>query len=968
MGQGYLALVLHAHLPFLQRTDSGNSLQERWLYEAVLESYIPLLMTFRRLWRDGVPFRATLSFSPTLLGMLADPRYRGGVARHLEKLLDLAEREVERTRGSGEEAVARWYRSRFEEISRFLWQEVDGDILRGFRELAREGCLELITTAATHGYLPLVRSRRAAKAQIETGLQEFSRIMGMRPRGVWLPECGFTPGLDELLAAAGVRYFFTESHVIEHARPAPPAGVYRPVLTPAGVAAFGRDRESSRQVWDRLEGYPGDHAYREFYRDIGWDLPLEAVGPYVLDGGVRCDTGLKYHRITGPGPDKALYDPLLAAQRVREHASHFVSAKLAQVKALAAAGIAQPIVVAPYDAELFGHWWFEGPQWVEEVFRIMAGRPGLEAITPAAYLDRHPAGPVVHLSMGSWGAGGYNEVWLNGANDWLYPRLHKAEERMIGLARAHPKATGLLERALNQAARELLLAQSSDWAFMITMGSAADYAAARAAQHLDGFEELYRAIVSWSLREDRVAQLEERDWVFPQIDYRIYAGGAHGALDPADAPLVRPSSRLVRRMLSRGDRPPRRILMLSWEYPPFVVGGLGHHTAGLARALAARGHAVTVVTAVHPEAAPLERQGLVEVRRVGPPPRTDDDFLGWVYGFNEAVVREAAALMEEAPYDLIHAHDWLVGPAAAALKQRFDVPLVATIHATEHGRNGGLFTPLQRAIHREEWRLTHEAWRVIACSRYMAEEVSRLFATPPEKLAVIPNAVDARHFGASFMGGQARETLGLEGPTILFVGRLVPEKGVQVLLRAMPAVLERHPAARCLIAGRGPFHETLTALARELGVAERVRFLGFVDEARKQALLHGATVVVVPSLYEPFGIIALEAMAAGTPVIASATGGLAEIVDHRLTGIMVPPGDPDALAEAIGEVLTHETLAQGLGARAALKVREQFSWHAVAVKTEDLYEEVLVQLAMGRACVDAASPGAGKRLLAGYAG
>lgn len=960
-------MVFHAHIPFVHRTPNANTLQERWLYEAVIESYLPLLQSFWRLKQEGVPFRAAFSLTPVLLSMLADDRYMDGLRRHISRLIELSSLEMERNKGTAFSGVASWYHERFLGLRAFLDDELGGNVTRGFRVLAESCELELMTSAATHGYLPLMKGQQAMKAQVRAGIDEFERVMGLRPKGMWLPECGFTPGVDEILAALGMNFFIVDSHVIENARPCPPAGVHRPVATPPGVAAFGRDRESSRQVWDRHVGYPGDYEYREFYRDIGWDLPLEYIGPYVLDGGVRADTGLKYHRITGPGLHKEVYQPERAMQKAREHARHFVWSKRDQTKRLVASGVKDPVIVAPYDAELFGHWWFEGPVWVEEVFRTLAGdqtgeEAGLvECVTPSGYLASCPPSNVVNLYLGSWGAGGYNEVWLNGANDWLYPRLHRAEERMEGLARAYPEATGLIRRALNQAARELLLAQSSDWAFMITMNSTPDYAVERAKGHLAAFDALYEGIVGRTLTEEMVRELEEKDSPFPSIDYRSYRP------DGAPAPFT---SRVPRRgVISEGRGRtvrPLRIMMLSWEFPPFIVGGLGHHMAGLTEGLAALGHRVSVITASCQGAPVFSEDGGVRVWRTGPEPGKGDDFLGWVYSFNESLVRQASSIIEVEGCDLIHAHDWLVGPAAIALKQRFGVPLIATIHATEHGRNGGLYTDLQRTIHREEWRLTREADRVIACSRYMVNEVMRLFAVPPWKTIHIPNAVASASLDAAFIGDEEGGKEGdgcapAKGKIVLYVGRLVAEKGVQVLLEAVPAVLHHHPDALFFIAGRGPYEEELRSLAGRLGVGTHVRFLGYVEEREKQRLMRQASVIVVPSLYEPFGIIALEAMAAGTPVVATDAGGLDEVLDHWVTGIKVPAGDPGALGQAISEVLGDDALSRGLAARAAVAVRERFSWDAAAVMTQGLYREVVTQPAaatidtIGRR-IDVASP------------
>ena len=311
-------------------------MEEDWLYEALTETYLPLLGMLREIEKDGVPWRLAITLSPTLLAMLEDELLRERYEERLVSLQGLADRECLRTRLRPEEhLVAEHYRSELARV-RDTWDRLEGRVARGFAELARGGSLEVLTCAATHGYLPLLRvTPEAVRAQIAVGVAEHQRVLGRAPEGIWLPECGYYEGLDRLLARYGLRYFLTDAHGVLHAHPRPRFGTSAPVVCPAsGVAAFGRDRETARQVWSKDEGYPGDPAYREFYRDIGYDLDIEYIGPWVQPDGKRKNTGFKYHRITGPGRDKAPYDPEEARARAEVHAGNFVFNRERQVEHL----------------------------------------------------------------------------------------------------------------------------------------------------------------------------------------------------------------------------------------------------------------------------------------------------------------------------------------------------------------------------------------------------------------------------------------------------------------------------------------------------------------------------------------------------------------------------------------------------------------------------------------------------------
>jgi len=526
MSHGYLALVLHAHLPFVRHPEDEAVMEERWLYEAITGTYLPLLRTLEGLRKDGVPARLTLSLSAPLITMLTDDLLRERYTAHLDQLIELAEKEIVRTRPEPHyQRLALMYHERFEAL-RDTWRCHDGSLVRAFGRLQDAGAIELITSTATHAFFPVLdRNRAAVRAQIEVAADLYARHFGRRPRGMWLGECGYVPGVDAALREAGIRYFFVDGHALTLADQAPAYGVHAPIFCPSGVAAFARDPESSEQVWSARQGYPGDPHYRDFYRDIGFDLPIEYIGPYVHPEGHRLATGFKYHAITHDQlHDKWVYDPDAARGKVGLHAAHFRQSRQRQVDALAAYMDRPPLVVSPYDAELFGHWWYEGPLFLDDLFRqLHHDQRDLEPITPGDYLDRHPTNQAATPSASSWGARGYNEYWLNERNAWIYPHLHVAGERMVELARRFPSADGPLACALNQAARELLLAQSSDWPFIMQTGTTVPYATRRVTQHLSRFTRLYDEIGAGRVNDAWLAAVRATDNIFPDLDYRVFA-------------------------------------------------------------------------------------------------------------------------------------------------------------------------------------------------------------------------------------------------------------------------------------------------------------------------------------------------------------------------------------------------------------------------------------------------------------
>ncbi len=528
--KGYLALTLHAHLPYVRHPEHERFLEEDWFFEAVTETYIPLIEMLEDLRDDGVSFRLNMSITPPLAGMLADPLLQQRYVRHIERLIELSAKEIERTRWMPEfHSLAIRYHDLFKRAREVFVEHYGCNLLTAFRQFQDEGFLEVLTCGATHGFLPLMLgSRNLWRGQVRTAAKDYERHFGRPPRGIWLPECGFHPGLEEVLGDEGIHHYILDAHGVLHATPRPKFGIYAPIMSRRGVAAFGRDLESSKQVWSAKEGYPGDYTYREFYRDVGWDLEYEYVRPYLHDDGKRTNLGIKYYRITGDTDQKEPYDFDRAREKAAEHAGNFMFNREKQSEYLHGLMERPPIIVAPYDAELFGHWWYEGPAFLEMLLRkIASDQKTIRTTTLSEYRQAFPVLQVATPSMSSWGYKGYAEFWLEGSNDWIYRHLHKAGERMIEMAN-HAKEGRLGDsalgwRALRQAAREFLLAQSSDWAFIMKTGTMVPYAVARTQEHIMNFTKLYEDIGSGTVDEPWLASIEAKNNVFPQVDPLTWA-------------------------------------------------------------------------------------------------------------------------------------------------------------------------------------------------------------------------------------------------------------------------------------------------------------------------------------------------------------------------------------------------------------------------------------------------------------
>jgi 1,4-alpha-glucan branching enzyme len=531
---GYWALILHMHLPLVRHLEYDVALEEQWLFEAITSCYAPILKMMWNLEKDKIDFRLTVSISPPLITMLEDPDLQKRYRRFLDESLTLASNEFKAHKGKAFQHTIQTIINRLDDAKR-VFQAYKGNILNGFRDFQNLGKLEVMCCAGTHPILPYyMHYPEIVRGHIQMSCRQYQRVFGRWPRGMWLPENAFVPGLDHFLAKEGIKWTLVNATGIARGNTRPWYSTFRPVITHNGLAVFGIDEDTRAQVWSREAGYPGDGRYKEWYRDVGYDAGWEYLSDYWKVGNTRRNTGLKYYRITGKNValhEKAPYNPEWAAQAVAEQAGQFVFHRGAQANHIRGKHNIKPMIASAYDAELFGHWWEEGPAWIEMVFRKMAfDQSVVRPVTPGEFLTEQPKHQLLMPGMSTWGAKATFETWLDGRgyrpNVWVYRHLFRLSEQMSRLATERKDAQGIERRALNQAAREMMLSQASDWPFLISMDQSSRYAEVRLIKHIDRCKELLRQIEQRQINPTYLATLEGTDILLKEdMDFRVFCRG-----------------------------------------------------------------------------------------------------------------------------------------------------------------------------------------------------------------------------------------------------------------------------------------------------------------------------------------------------------------------------------------------------------------------------------------------------------
>lgn len=518
-------LILHAHSPYVRHLEYPKFLEENWLFESLCESYIPLLRMLESLDAESSPFKLSICFSPTLCTMLVDGPLQERFVEYMNSRIELGEKEVVRTQNEASEHLymAKFYLDAYRRNLEY-YESIGRNILDGFIRLQDRGLVELIATAATHCYLPLYKNYpTAVRAQIEMGIKSHIRFFHSAPKGFWLPECGYYPGIESELENYGIRWCQIPAHSIITARNRISGAGYQPVqLYDSSVVGFPRDWGLTNLVWSDSTGYPCDPDYREFYRDIGYDLDMDYIRPYVHEPDVRVFTGYKYMAITGRDDDKKAYDPQVAIRKISLHAENFLYHIRRKALSLSAEMQEPPVINLCFDVELFGHRWFEGIAFLKKVLMNGAKDDSLLFTTPSQILTRSESFEKAELNECSWGKGGYSDSWLDGENNWVYRHTHKAIERMEELALRFPNQKSLKNRFLNQAAREVLLAMASDWPYILHDKTSVTYADRRLRNHLGSFNVVYSNMCKNSVHTEWLVKAERRNAIFPEMDYNLF--------------------------------------------------------------------------------------------------------------------------------------------------------------------------------------------------------------------------------------------------------------------------------------------------------------------------------------------------------------------------------------------------------------------------------------------------------------
>ena len=517
-----ISLVLHGHAPFVRHPEIDSPPQELWFYESLSETYIPLLKVFDRLDNDLIPFRMGLSLSPTLCHMLTDEllieRYLNYVDRQIEFGLD----EQKRAAGNPELlALARHNYDKIIEKRIFFTERCEKNILKGFDHYQKKGRLEILATAATHAFMPFyINYPEAVQAQFEVSLHTYRSNFGKYPQGFWLPELGWKDGLDSWLRAYNFCYTILDSHSLPFAKPPGEKGNFYPAKTPLGTILFGRNFYAARDMDEIVK----DSLFRFYHRDQGFELPPEDMASFLGKTASRMGTGYKYWAQGNDGEGDSLYKPEIAAERAREKAKAFLASIHSQLETASLHMDVCPVSLCAFEADNFGRHWHEGPEFIETLFREANDRGDIHFQSPAEYFYKLDTGTIQTLmpEFSSWGSNGYAETWLDSSNDWMYYHAMRALERMVEIAERFPDNTGLKERALNQAAREILLALASDWSKMLCKQEGQEYAKSRIEGSLRNFTTIYEALGSNHISTDWLTQLERRHNIFPNINYRVF--------------------------------------------------------------------------------------------------------------------------------------------------------------------------------------------------------------------------------------------------------------------------------------------------------------------------------------------------------------------------------------------------------------------------------------------------------------
>lgn len=519
---GFISIILNAHLPFVREPTRNYFLEEKWLFEAITETYLPLLECAEKFYNHSSKLRLTISLSPTLMAMLDDPILRKRYVEYLHRQIAFAESETQRIKGNSSlDKIVAFYSHRYKSAFELFEKKHQRDLISAFRFYREAGLFEIMVSAGTHCFMPLYSDLPGIIfAQVEMAVTSYINAFGEPPKGFWLPECAYYEGVEEVLRRGGLQYFILSSHGVGYADPPPDRGVFAPIFCPNGLAAFPRDRESVDSIWSSRDGYPCRSEYRDFYSDVGFELPSDYVMPFMPEGKIA-ETGFKYW-INNTSQGKKIYDPEVGLKCAQSDARSYLHDRINHINRISPHIDLPPLLTIPFDIELFGHWWVEGITFLETFFSEAISEESVELITPSDYLELSHKLQTLEPVYSSWGKRGYSQVWLDGSNDWINRHVHRVILRMHEITTRFPVAETPQKRILDQAAREVLLATASDWPFFIRTKTNAAYAAQRVEEHITNFNLLYNYLCSGKIDSYKFMEIEKKNNIFPFMDYAVF--------------------------------------------------------------------------------------------------------------------------------------------------------------------------------------------------------------------------------------------------------------------------------------------------------------------------------------------------------------------------------------------------------------------------------------------------------------
>jgi len=519
-----ISLVLEAHLPFIKEFSKEDDLSEAGeegrYFEYITETFLPLLEVFDRLENDHVPFRLAIAISPVLCHMLCDNHMQKKYLNYIDKQIEFGRQELERTAGeTALNKLAQVYYNKIVDRRIAFTERYEKNLLKALDFYRRRGKVEILASCATHAFLPFIsHNPESIQAQMEISVSTYRRHFGNIPQGFWLPELGWTSAIEPYLRAYNFSYTIVDNHSLLFGNPLPEKGTFYPAKTPNGTFIFGRDFYAVQKI----EELANDELYRNNNRDAGYELPPETVSQFLSAEAERRRTGYKYW--TRCEHTDTIYNPQEACDRAAEHARLFLESTISRLEEASKHMEETPLCLYAHNADNFGRFWYEGTHFLETLFRMASGYRDFQFITPSEYIFRQNLSSiqVTAPEFSSNGVNGYAETWLDVSNDWIYRHLARSMERMTELAERFPDDTGLKERALNQAAREILLAQSSDWPSMLYKQDSTEYARTQAENALRNFTTIYEALGSNYISTEWLTTLERRHNIFPNINYRVF--------------------------------------------------------------------------------------------------------------------------------------------------------------------------------------------------------------------------------------------------------------------------------------------------------------------------------------------------------------------------------------------------------------------------------------------------------------